>query len=476
MSHENYRCIQIPFLTLLIVILMSVSACSDTNEGGSNQNSNNAGNQDDGVELLEGRIAIFPSGDHFLAIGNGALTITAVSAGAADRIDALAHPGRVAFDLVDDRFFVTLGGVNSPFNSGLEIAGTLVAYDLSQAEVIWTEAITTSIEFSVPGRSEIKTTYPLIEMSPDNSILVVANASNIQLRDPATGETLRTSSFGERRIVDIDFTPDFERVLITLSHVFENSLPETRIVAIPLKDVGIAATDIFVPNCSSELLVAPSGEKAFLAPTTCQHDPISVIDLENNDFVRNLPGFGPVSIASSGEEIIGFIDLQNIDAELFDNEAAIPDGERYQMMFVNVSTLTYDFLEVGDQLPRYAPTPDGRLLLVDAAWFFDDGRIRLLDVDTRSISNFSGPGIQLDDYVMLSDSSRAFLLDSGLFDLDIVNAAIFAVQIDFSPTAINLTSKDSHLLLREGAVGSTDALIHIFDIDTGTILRTVDVI
>jgi hypothetical protein len=452
---------------------LSLMLCACDLGGGLNQNENNAGNQDDGVEVGQGSIAIAPQGGYFLSTNRDALVFGNIETGAVRELSALSDPGRLGFAHGSETIFLTLGGIYAPEEDALSAEGELVAFGLRQDEVLWQRPVQTEREF-VASRAMPLTDFPLLSIAKNDSVMVVAEPHRAILIDPQSGQTLRSEDFGAREVVDVDITPGEDAVLVTLSHAWlEGGTPETHIVSIPLQAPEQASETIKVPNCSSELIIDPSGARAFLAPTTCEQDPISIIDLAAKQFVKNLPGFGPVSIAPKGELVVGFLDLDNIDESLFDDPEDIPEGAQYHLMFIDPSDMSYDFLEVGDELPRYAPTPDGRALLVDPAGWFDDGRVRILDIDNRTLSPTAGPGVSLDEFVLFGDSSRAFLLDDGLYDLKIPEKTIDTVPITFTPSALNLTPDDANLLLRENDQEKGLESVHVFDTATGSILRTL---
>jgi hypothetical protein len=226
-----------------------------------------------------------------------------------------------------------------------------------------------------------------------------------------------------------------------------------------------------------------------LAPTTCvppeedepkevesprrgrSRDPVSVIDLEHGEFVRNLPGFGPVALAQAGALAVAFMDSENLDNSLFDDPAQIPEGgPRYRLMLIDTTSLKFETIELGDDLPRYAVSPDGQLLLVDSPTLWRDGRVRILDTQTRELAQLAGPGVELDNYVMTRDSSAVFLLSNGLFRISLLERRILAEPIPFSPSRLNITPDDRHLVLRE-----SDSTLWLYDVETSELGVSFDV-
>lgn len=448
-------------LTALCALGLSLTACDF---GGLNQNEQHAGNQDDGVNLSFGDIAVDPTGTYFLSRNGDDLVHANILTGGAKILPGVDSPVRLAFDHEAERVYLTLesGGGDE-----------LVAYDVRDRKAVWsvpikiTERLTTT-----HGR----VSFPLIEVSEDNKYLVVTHKHELEILDITNGEVLRSEEF-DAPVVDVDLSPDGADVIITTDHEWvgegdDDDDPETMVISVPMDPDSPAPdrTEIKVPNCSDEVVVAPDGEHAFLAPTSCNKDPISVIDLGSGEFVKNLPGFGPVAMSPSGEEMVGFLDMEFVDEALFDDPDDIPtSGGRYHLMFVDASTLQYDFLALGEKIPRYAMTPDGKMLLVDSVGWFEDERLRVVDIAARSIEQVSGPAVQLDNFAVTSDSEHVFLLDDGLFDLDVPARDIDAVSVGFDPENINITPDDTYLLLRQ-----SDTKIQVFDIASSQIVRGIE--
>jgi hypothetical protein len=228
-----------------------------------------------------------------------------------------------------------------------------------------------------------------------------------------------------------------------------------------------------VPNCADDVAVTKSGARALLAPTRCSKDPVSLIELTpgSERFARNLPGFGPVAIAPDGSTAVAFLDARNIDPTLFDDPKKIPasdfDQPRYHLMIIDVSTLGYEFVAVGDSLPRYAMTPSGEMLLVDSSYFGES--LRLFDTVTRGFRNVDGPSVRLQNFVISSDSQHAYLLYLGLFDIDVPAAVVSKIDLPFLPQNINIAADDRSLYLRRD-----NNHVCVFDLEAQRCLRELE--
>ena len=179
-----------------------------------------------------------------------------------------------------------------------------------------------------------------------------------------------------------------------------------------------------VPSCASRLVVWPVSDLAMLAPVDCRKDPVSLIDLRRGAFLENLPGFGPVAFSPDGETAIAF--GRQADLAAFGITTATP----YSLLFISTRDRGIETLDIGDALPLYSLTPDGQVVLVysvfESASY--DG-IYMIDVATRTIRETTGPEVPLAEYVVTPDSRLVYLIDGGLFRLDVNTGAIDYVTI-----------------------------------------------
>jgi hypothetical protein len=339
---------------------------------------------------------------------------------------------------------------------GSDAGNQLVAVDVVKREALWSSPIKDASTFALR-----------LESSQDDRFVVAANAHRVVAFDASTGLE-RVSHETDEALVDVEILPDSKRALVVERHVWNGDNPSTRVTII---DLDTAFSRSFsVPNCAADIVVGRDGSHAFLAPTSCQRDPVSVIDLTpgQEHFGRNLPGFGPVARAPGGITTVAFLDRTNVDISLFDDPSQVPGSNtaRYHLMLIDSTTLQYDFVEVGEELPRYAVTPDGNVLLVDASALFEKAKLRLLDVPSRSFRELSGPEVLLNNFVLSSDSNHAYLLQAGLYDVDIPAAKTASIATDFSPKNINISADDRHLFLRR-----SHTEICVFEIASGSCRR-----
>ena len=431
-------------------------------DGGLNRNERSAGNTDDGVAVGFGEIAIDPTGKYLISSNNGRLMHGDLQSGATRKLSQLTGTTRVAFDHAGSTLFATLLSVEVSakvqarktwLDGHVDLSfARLVRYDVGQNRVLWSKSIELAVAWEDARGLQ---TYPYLELTDDDQRLIVTFADRVEVLAAKSGEVLWTTHTLPQRVVDVDLTPDQKQLVITLDHTWDRDRPTT---VIQIRDlITWDVREISVPNCADELAITADQHYALLAPTTCKpapmvnKDPVSVIDLEQAKFVRNLPGFGPVALAAGGSTAVAFMDLDNLDPSLFPDKAQLPQGERYQLMLIDTESLEFEAVELGDSLPRYALSPDGQLLLVDAPTLWKDGRVRILDVASKQLTQVKGPSLQLDNYVMTSDSAQVFLIDGGLYRITLADRTANAEPIDFSPTHLNITPDDHTLVLRENA-------------------------
>ncbi len=255
-------------------------------------------------------------------------------------------------------------------------------------------------------------------------------------------------------------------------------------------------TSTEVPNCGGELLVAQGGRRAFLAPTRCKppppkpkkdksnaaprsprknagYDPVSVIDLVKESWEVNLPGFGPVALSTDGSTAVAFIDQQAMDASLFGKYGKQPssDGPRYLLMFINTRTLQFTSMDIGNTLPRYGITPDGKLLLIDASTTYaKTSSIRILDIEKRKIRAVKGPSVRMDHFALTPDSQEIYLLDKSLYHLLFSVATLEKVKLAFTPASLNISPQGDILFLKDEKTHN----IHLYCLYTASLCGQIE--
>lgn len=407
-------------------------------EGGYNFNEQNVNNRPGGVEIGVGDIAVSERG-YVVFESDGKLRVGWPETGEVQELP-VRQPTRL--DFADTRDVVYVGSDSNQ---------TLNAVDIMDRQILWSTPLPDA------GTDNMR-----ITSSPDDSRVIVSYDDQIMLVDAREGRLVAEKRFGSG-IVDTIVLSDSTRALVALDNSWDDDLPQTPIEIMNLQEGSTRR--ITVPNCSDKLAVTPNADYAFLAPTTCEKDPVSVIDLAHGDehFVRNLPGFGPVGISPKGDTAVAFVDAENIDASLFEDESQIPDpeGERYHMMVIDTYSLDFSIYPFGDTLPRYAMTPNGKTMLVDKAKAYGEReRLRLFNTYNGNLTTVEGPKMRLTNYVVSYDSKYAYALDENLYEIDIDRRKATEMSVGFTPRNISINANSSKLYLRRD-----QNRICVFDLD-----------
>ncbi|MCS6899686.1 MAG: hypothetical protein RMJ98_08345 [Myxococcales bacterium] len=415
-------------------------ASGDGNLGGANEGGKAPGSGDTGIDLAVGEIAVDPQGRYFVSQVDGKLKVADLDSLRFREIKGLPKPTRLAFwpASVGQGFFLL---------STTESEEEVISYDLGKSMEVWRKKL--------PRRDEA------IQVDEAGSRLVLWQPAGLVALTTENGSEVGEITLEDNTsLVDVDLVQG--RLITTVRGKPDGKgLPTAQIHLRALEDLTESCPLVVVPNCADELVIAGNGKRAFLAPTFCGRDPVSVIDLEACTFDKNLPGFGPVALSDNGRTAVAFLDRDNDDPQA----PPIPDEvkkskDRYHLMFLDTNTLVFGTTPIGQELPRYAVTPDGQLLLVDAWTQAKEDNVRIVDTATKTIRQVSGPSIQLSNYVMLPDSTAAFVLhEEALYELDIVAAQTSLRPLSFTPTHINRTPKGDKLLLRD-----TQQAVHLYDV------------
>ncbi len=362
--------------------------------------------------------------------GEGRLSVGWPASGHVEELPIL-KPTKLAFSKKRDVVFV---GSNEDFK--------LHAIDVKTKKELWASPL------DGPATAAFR-----IESSDDDTRVITAGLTHLTLHDAATGESVAEQDF-EQSIVDIALPSSGARALVVTQETWSTDatpLPSSKVAVIALGDGKTSAFE--VPNCASRLAVTPDGTRAFLSPTFCAKDPVSLLDLTPGAeaWVKNLPGFGPLAMGQDGASAIAFLDAHNVDEALFDDPTLIPPhgmtDPRYYIMTLDTKSLAYQFTAVGDTLPRYALTPDGNVLLVDAV-ATQEVPLRLFDTKAHTFREVAGTNLRLDNFVISSDALHVYALWSGLVDIDVQASIAQPIPLPFTPLNINIAPDNQTLFLR----------------------------
>lgn len=438
-------------------------------EGGANANDRTWGGRQ-GEELLTGAMTVSPRGDYVFAQRN-----------AESLLYDLANKRAIALDFQPKRFVFSR---TRAVAYALAADESVVCVDLATAQRAWQSA-------PMPRTS-------LLQVSPDDATLVQGDGTSVRVLETATGVARPSEPLGGVATF-ATFFPLGNRVMVASDTTFTDHKPKTKLLILDL--AGVAPTlRVEVPNCTAPIAVLPDESRAFLSPTFCAEDvppdttqtwtnpdPVSVIDLGAAPrFVENLPGFGPVAMPKDGSRVVAYLDMQRIDPTMFKDPAQIPGkgSLQYHLMIIEPRGLGFTLTPIGDALPRFALSRDGRGLLVDASvkvktrakakltgtltigpqgigykanlslTVFDEASpFGWFDLDARRFTPFAGPMAGLDRFVQLADGPVVTLMrrSDGLggypFTIDLGAKTTANLQVGVSNSGL----RDVGLLLADGA-------------------------
>ncbi len=436
--------------TLALLTLLTASACAPiggSEEGGANANDRSSGTSD-GERLETGAMAVSPTGAYVIAQRNTSTLIIDVK-GKSYR--ELAFQGeRFVFSPSREVVYIVL-----PDRAGV------IAMDLASGGELWR---------SVPAFKSSAGAF-LARVTSDDRTLVVADYDRVFFLDAKTGDVRNVAKVGTVP-VDLEIMAGNKHALVVASTTWDDAGPHTPVSLVDLEKA--TATSIDIPNCAAPISIVSDGARALVSPTFCTRDaatapagwrnpdPVSVIDLDTGagtlKFVKNLPGFGPTALLADGRAV-AYLDMKRIDEKMFDDKAQIPaaGSKQFHLMLIDPKTTKFDLVPIGDKLPRFAPSKDGKSLLVDATVsvvrsevtakitldgsgvkaevsgsFGDDSGslFGAFDLSAKKYVPFAGPAAALDRFVQLGDGSQVFTLRNNgrggdLFTIDMKTKTTF---------------------------------------------------
>lgn len=417
----------LPFAVALLAT--ACGSLSPTEEGGANAHDRSDG-ADDGELLSDGAMAIAPSGAYVIAQRRATSVIADVEKLTYRELDFKGE--RFVFSRTRDVAYAFLPN-----------RGGIVAIDLATGNELW------------KATPFLETNANLATVTADDTKLVVADHDRVLLLDARTGDIEDAVRVGEGP-VDIEILPSDGHALVVGTTTWSAGGPSTPVSLVDL--AKRTASTIDVPNCSAPVSVLPDGSRALLSPTFCaldqasapsanwkNPDPVSVIDLDVDagtlSFVKNLPGFGPTALLADGRAV-AYLDMKRLDPAMFDDPSQIPPASapQYHLMLIEPRSMAFELVPIGDKLPRFAPSKDGRSLLVDATVSvvrseasatitLDANGLRaelrgafgdtsgslfgVFDLESKQYVPFQGPPASLDRFVQLGDGSLVFTLKNN---------------------------------------------------------------
>jgi hypothetical protein len=456
----------------LIALSLTLFACTApiATQGGSNGNDRSNGG-DQGEALLTGAMVISPDGKFALMQRNQTSVL----------LDVDARIARELPEQVERFVFAKAGGKGIAI---LPNGAGVAMYDLATMTATWRSA---PAFLASSGAM-------LARWSDDGRYLVLGDVGRVYVLDAATGEIRGTVAL-DANPEQLSFVPGTSHALIVGTTRWTDHKPTTAVTDVDLSTLNAKA--IGIPNCTAPIEVLPDGSRALLSPTFCEEgtssttkqtwtnpDPVSVIDLtpDGPRFLKNLPGFGPVALDAGAHRAVAYLDVNRMDPSMFDDKSKVPDagGKRYHIMTIDPKTLAFDLAPVGDVLPRFAMTKDGKSLLVDATvqqlrgeakakatidssghftvsvevFGKTDSLFGVFDLDAKTYAPIAGEPATLDRFVQMGDADRVFTLKmradgtgGDLYRIDI--AAKTATSLHRDLRDIGLFADGKTMLLRE---------------------------
>ncbi|HVH44574.1 MAG TPA: hypothetical protein VM925_19605, partial [Labilithrix sp.] len=320
-------------------------------------NQNDRSKAVEGEDLRTGAMVVSPSG-RFIVMQRNTQTVL-YDANSRTYHELPASLLRIAFAKRTDVVFAQVSG------------GALEAIDLASRGSLW------SVRIAGGAGST------MLRVSDDDATVLAADSTGVHVVDARTGSVRRSTAMPSA-VTHAAFVPGGGRALVVGATVWRDGGPHTSVYGIDLSGTEAVAATVDVPNCEAPIVVTPDGARAFLSPTYCSPgaqavpgetwtnpDPVSVIELAGGalSFNKNLPGFGPVAMSNDGARVVAYLDVKRMDAKMFDDPKQVPwsEGQRYHLMTIDPVTLRFQLAPVGNAIPRFAMTADGRGLLVDAS-------------------------------------------------------------------------------------------------------------
>ena len=279
-----------------------------------------------------------------------------------------------------------------------------------------------------------------------------------------------------QRLRDVDFEPVDGNILISysLKQGGQEGNPQSFLVFYNPEQAQVVAKLQF-ENCSDEVVISEATEMALQSPTICalpadfdprdpmgtkessaggqeptwggsqgSFDPISIINLKTREFVKNLPGFGPVALSEAGDLVAGFT-LRQVMKDEWDYQAQVdPVG----IIFVHLPSLDWDVIDVGSAVPAYVFSPDGQFLYLYNDNPLSDNTVGRIDVATYNLEWLTGPSVDLDAFVWSPSGTQLFTLTEGkLFHISNDSSEIRPVTLPVPADLINIRPQGDYFLV-----------------------------
>ena len=179
---------------------------------------------------------------------------------------------------------------------------------------------------------------------------------------------------------------------------------------------------------------------------------LAIVNLSDGS-VRNVPDAkGPVAFTPDGSTIVSYRNSAADDSEL---------------LLIDLESLEQRTLRIPHGAPSFFLSDDGHHVVVGNS--FGTARLLMYDVEDGSMTELDGPEIDLNEFARRPEQAEMWLVDDGLFRLDLMSGTLNEVQTGFTPSHINILPVRDMLVLDEQ--GTMD--IHFFSPITQETTRTV---
>lgn len=160
-----------------------------------------------------------------------------------------------------------------------------------------------------------------------------------------------------------------------------------------------------------------------------------VLDTESGEVRLADDARGPVGFTPDGGTIVSYRYIEN-------NEG----GTDPYLLMIDTVTLEADLVELpGISMPQYFVTRDGNFVVVASSLGTD--RLLLYDVDSGQTTQLTGPEMDLHEFVSRTPQGELWLVDGGLFRLDLFTAELLTVPLGWTPAHINILRQRDLLVL-----------------------------
>lgn len=436
--------------------------------GGANQGGAEPGSGEKGIAVGLGQLAVDPTGRYYLSEQDNKLVLGDLREKTSRALADVPTPDRLAF----------FTGSRTGIYVFSKLAGEVLAYDIDGKQIVFRASLDGVIGMrNVPGSGN----------------LLLWTTTELHLLDGLTGKTIAKHVLPENGFVqDVDVVADGSRVVVTHATVWtgegQDAVPAARVDVLASADLS-AMCSLSARTCASELVLGTDGGRAFLAPTTCAKDPVTVLDVTAEcKVVKVLAGFGPVALSPDGATAVAFLDRDTKDPNAPPVPADVKASDsRYHLSFIDTATLEYTTYPVGESLPRYALSTDGSLVLLDALRSADN--VKILDIEARALRTVTGPHTLLEQFVLLPDGQSIYTLtgdgeyqielsakegvvtgskNTSLLRVDLSAATSKKLDVAFTPASLNRLPDGSSVLVRD-----TTGAVHMLSPEADQIVGTV---